>query len=164
MFKRLNPQMYLSSVLEIEPEKLYTMGIRGIVIDIDNTIVPWSSYDLSLAVAQWLEQVKATGIAVCVVSNAKSQRVTRLITPLNIPAIAKAGKPMARSFRKAMKILKTTPPQTAVVGDQIFTDILGGNRLKLYTILVAPMSRKEFIGTRLMRQLERPILRRIRQK
>lgn len=164
MLKRLIPQMYISSVLKIDPQKLVNKGIRGMIIDIDNTIVPWASFDLSLAVAQWLERVKASGIVICVVSNAKSQRVTRLITPLGIPAIPKAGKPMARSFRKAMKILQTTPRQTAVVGDQLFTDILGGNRLKLYTILVAPMSKKEFFGTRLMRQLERPFLRKIKRK
>lgn len=164
MLKRITPKMYVTSVLKINPQKLFAEGIRGIIIDIDNTIVPWASYDLSLGITQWFGQVKDAGIALCVVSNAKSKRVARLITPLDIPAISKAGKPMARSFLKAMKILQTNPRQTAVVGDQLFTDILGGNRLNLYTILVAPMSKKEFIGTRLMRQLERPILRRIKQK
>ncbi len=78
---------------------------------------------------------------------------------IGIPAVYKAGKPRKRAYRKAMAMLSTTPHETMMVGDQIFTDVLGGNRLGLYTILVKPIHQQEFIGTKVMRILERLVLR-----
>jgi len=100
----------------------------------------------------------------CFVSNNTDLRVKEIADRVNIPFIARAKKPRRRSFRKAMALMDTKPEHTAVVGDQIFTDILGGNRLGLFTVLVSPISRKEFIGTRLVRILEKIILERNKKK
>ncbi|MDD3705135.1 MAG: HAD hydrolase-like protein [Clostridiaceae bacterium] len=78
---------------------------------------------------------------------------------MKLPAVYKAIKPSKTAFRRAMKLMNSVPANTAVIGDQIFTDVLGGNRLGLYTILVAPISDKEFIWTRIIRKLERHILK-----
>jgi len=77
----------------------------------------------------------------------------------DVPFIARARKPRRRSFRRAMELMGTKPETTAVIGDQLFTDMLGGNRLGLFTILVTPISKEEFIGTRFMRFLEKLILK-----
>ena len=92
------------------------------------------------------------------VSNNKKVRVSNFGRILGVPAIS-ARKPRRRAFREAMRIMNTRPETTAVIGDQIFTDVLGGNRLGLYTILVVPLSKQEFIGTRCMRHLERVVLK-----
>ena len=80
---------------------------------------------------------------------------------LDVPAISKARKPSRRAFRQALATLGTTEKETAVVGDQLFTDVLGGNRLGLYTVLVMPLSKREFFGTKAIRSLERIVLRRL---
>ena len=95
----------------------------------------------------------------CLVSNNKKDRVSNFGRILGVPALSKARKPRRRAFREAMRIMNTRPETTAVIGDQIFTDVLGGNRLGLYTILVVPLSKQEFIGTRCMRHLERVVLK-----
>jgi HAD superfamily phosphatase (TIGR01668 family) len=94
----------------------------------------------------------------CLVSNNLSTRVSRFSRALDIPAIAKAAKPRRRSFRQAMEIMGTTAEHTAVIGDQLFTDVLGGNRLHLFTVLVSPLSPLEFWTTRLVRRAERLVL------
>ncbi len=100
----------------------------------------------------------------CFVSNNSDLRVKEIADLVDIPFVAWAKKPRRRSFRKAMALMATKPEQTAVVGDQIFTDILGGNRLGLFTVLVSPISRKEFVGTRLVRLLEKIILERNKRR
>lgn len=164
MFTKIYPQKYISSIWNIKPESLREKGIKGIIIDLDNTLIPWKSKVMPNQVAEWFNNIKKAGIAVCVVSNARSKRVNHLIKPFDIPAISKAVKPRRKAFIKAMELMSTTILETAVIGDQLFTDILGGNRLGLYTILVVPMSKKEFIGTKMVRQVEKVILKRGRKR
>ncbi len=78
---------------------------------------------------------------------------------LGIPGLSKANKPSRRAFLQALDLLGSRPEQAAMIGDQVFTDVLGGNRLGLYTILVVPLCRREFLGTRVLRLVERVILR-----
>jgi len=96
------------------------------------------------------------------VSNSRSRRVRIIAEQLNLPAVVRAGKPALSAFRKGMKILGTKPEETVLVGDQIFTDVLGGNLAGVYTILVNPLPGKDFVGTRLItRPLERLVLARL---
>jgi hypothetical protein len=94
----------------------------------------------------------------CIVSNNKKNRVKSFANELSIPFIHKAVKPRKKAFLKGIKLLGTEIFNTAVIGDQILTDILGGNRLGFYTVLVIPMSSKELWWTRLMRKVERVII------
>lgn len=162
MFNKLNPQAFVSSVYDIDPQDLRGRGIKGIIIDLDNTIIPWKSRQFPEQAISWIKSMQAAGLAVCVVSNAKSQRVRELIGPLTIPAISKATKPRRKAFRKALQLMSTKATEIAMIGDQLFTDILGGNRMGMYTILVSPLSKKEFLGTRLVRQVEKVFLKRLK--
>jgi len=159
-----NPDLYVDSVVRISPSELAGRGIKGLIIDIDNTVVEWGKDDLTPEIVDWFGAVRAEGIQVCFVSNNSQKRVENLAGRLGLPAFCKARKPSRKAFRCAMSLMGTNETETAVVGDQIFTDVLGGNRLGLFTILVAPISRREFVGTRLVRILERFVLARNRVK
>jgi len=154
----LYPDLYVSSIACINPEDLKKKGLKGIIFDLDNTIISWDAKDFSPFVIQWFSRLKEMGFRLCILSNNTSARVRSLATILGIPAIPRAVKPRKKAFKNALRTLGTFPEETAVIGDQVFTDILGGNRLGLYTILVIPMSRNEFIGTKLVRRLERLVL------
>ncbi|MGI6574548.1 MAG: YqeG family HAD IIIA-type phosphatase [bacterium] len=164
MWQLLCPRLYVDSVLDIPLAQLQEHGIRGLIFDLDNTIIGWDRDHLDKNIEEWLKKLKELGFKVCLVSNNKKLRVTTFGRLLAIPAIPKAGKPRRRAFREAMEILGTKSNTTAVVGDQIFTDVLGGNRLGLYTVLVVPMGKREFIGTRVMRCMERFVLKNLTKR
>lgn len=160
MIHLLAPDLYLDSFQDLNLDFLRARGILGIIIDLDNTLVEWNKAGrASTAVSAWFQQVRDKGFNACIVSNNHLDRVSEYVAELDIPAIHNAGKPRRRPFRRAMDLMGTTPAQTAVVGDQIFTDVLGGNRLGMFTVLVVPVSPREFISTRLVRQIERLVLR-----
>jgi len=165
MLRILYPHMYVPSILDIDPLELQKRGIKALLMDLDNTIVPRDREEFSQEVVMWLNKLRKHGLKLCVVSNNGTTRVTKLVEPLSIPSVVRAVKPRRRAFKKGMEILGVTQSETAVIGDQIFTDILGGNRLGLFTILVVPMEGKEFWATRLInRRLEKLVLKKISSK
>ncbi len=152
------PDLCLDSIFDLDPEHLKSIGIKGIITDMDNTLVSWSDRTVCPRLAKWLKALKESGFKMFIVSNNSRERGGEIARELDLPAIWYAVKPSRRSFRKAIKSMNLRPEDVAVVGDQLFTDVLGGNRLGLYTILVNPICEKEFIWTRLIRLLERIIL------
>ncbi len=159
MLNNLTPNMYLDSIYEVPIKKLINKRIKGIIIDLDNTITEWNNPGISTKAKNWFKILKDNGFEICIASNNSQERVVEVAVSLGLSYIAKAGKPRRKSFRQAMKIMGTSIDNTAVIGDQIFTDVLGGNRLNLFTILVVPMGTSEFIGTKIMRFFERGILK-----
>lgn len=164
MFKYLYPKKHLDSIFELDTGELKSLGIKGIIADMDNTLVAWNDRSVTPRLARWLEGLKKEGFRLCIVSNNTADRGGELARELGIPAFWYATKPRRRAFRKALWEMDLKAGETAVVGDQILTDVLGGNRMGLYTILVTPISDKEFIWTRLTRQFERIILKRLKLK
>lgn len=159
MFELFRPTYQAGSLDHISIERLVRDGIKGLIIDLDNTMTPWNAMEVGPKVEAWFKALKSAGIKACVVSNNKrKQRVAVVADRLGIPFVFRATKPRRRAFRSGMALLETGASDTAVIGDQLFTDIMGGNRLGLYTILVVPMSNREFIGTRFMRQMEKVLL------
>ena len=135
--------------------------IDAMIIDLDNTIAPWDSDQVAEPDRQWLETVQSAGIRIMIVSNNKEKRVEQFAAGLGLPFIFSAAKPFKRSFLKAVELLGAERQRTVVVGDQIFTDVLGGNSLGLHTVLVEPMASKEFAGTKVLRAMERFVLKKI---
>lgn len=164
MLQVFYPKAYVSSLADIPPEFFHKKGIKGLVLDLDNTIIPWKAGFFDPATVSLLDGYRQSGLKLCVLSNAFNRRVSGLLEPLNIPAVAMARKPSRGAFARALEILGTAPHETAVIGDQIFTDVFGGNRLGLFTVLVIPISRKEFIGTRFVRMAEKILLHRLAKK
>ncbi|MNC06771.1 Phosphoglycolate phosphatase [compost metagenome] len=165
MFERLVPKLRVNTVFDIGLEELWRKGYRGIITDLDNTLVgakaPLATPELLL----WFAKVKEVGFKLIIVSNNNMDRVSRFATPLNIEFVHQARKPSNTPFLKAMKLMELSPEQTIVVGDQMLTDVYGGNRLGLYTVLVLPISVKdEGIGTRINRRVEQIALTRLRKQ
>ena len=160
----LCPRLYVNSVHKIDLNALKQAGIKGIIVDLDNTLVPWNEDAEFPEAVEWLKIVTDAGMKVCIVSNNHPRRAKTLAGAFDIPFIWQAVKPRRRAFRKAITLMKLKQSQTAVVGDQVFTDILGGNRLGLYTILVRPLKKQEFFGTRMVRQIEKIILYTLRRR
>jgi len=151
----LKPDLKVKSIFDVPLKELRKKGINSLIIDLDNTITKWNSLEVSQEVLIWFEKIKQSGFKACLVSNNPGERVSLIAKALGIPSIPKAGKPRRKAFRQALKLLNSSRRETAVVGDQIFTDVLGGNRMGLYTILVDPISSHEFIGTKIMRFFEK---------
>ena len=158
------PNDYVSSLQHIDIQKLKEIGIKALIFDLDNTLVPWNSNDWQQEVCRWFAGLHQANFKTCIVSNNNRQRIAQPCSVLQTPGIHKAGKPRRKAFRRAMQMLDVSPEETAMIGDQVFTDVLGANRLGLYTILVVPMSKREFIATRINRQFEKLILRRIKHR
>jgi len=145
------PHQMVESVRQIDPEDLKRRGIEAVILDLDNTLVRWREDEMTREVAAWLEELQATGIKLCILSNSiLSKRSARMAERLGTLNVGKARKPSRQGFRRALAALGTEPAVTAIVGDQMFTDILGGNRVGVYTIMVRPLHRKEFVYTRLI--------------
>jgi HAD superfamily phosphatase (TIGR01668 family) len=164
MWRLLHPRLWVSSVCRIDTSDLQRRGIRGLILDVDNTLVPWGETEMAPATRSWLEGMRAAGFRICLVSNNRRRRAESLAKAVGFPVISGAVKPLRHAFVRAMRLLGTRPPETAVVGDQIFTDILGGNLAGAYTVLVSPLSRREFFTTRLNRQAEKLVLWHLRRR
>jgi uncharacterized protein len=156
--KLLFPNLYLESIHKLDFQRLKNKGIKAIIVDIDNTLVSWDSKYAPQEVVDWLDHAKKEGFDLCIVSNNTKDRVVTFSENLKIPAIHAAIKPRNKPFYRAMDIMKSKPSNTAIIGDQIFTDVLGGNRLGLFTILVVPVGQKEHFWTYVVRKVERRVL------
>ncbi|MGG1638522.1 hypothetical protein BK120_24210 [Paenibacillus sp. FSL A5-0031] len=165
MFERLLPHMRVNTVYEINLDELHARGVRGIITDLDNTLVGAKEALATPELVQWLDYVRSRGFQVVIVSNNNETRVGKFAAPLNIPYIHAARKPAGKSFKRALSVLRLAPEETVVIGDQMLTDVLGGNRMGLYTILVTPIApADEGIMTRVNRRIERIALVRLRKK
>ena len=160
LLRILCPAEYVQSITDIDLKLLKDRGIDTILVDLDNTLVPWRSFEIKPEIKRWVGEAKKQGMKLCIVSNTRNiRRLHELASELRIPYVCSVLKPRRRGFLAALDLLDGIPERSVVIGDQIFTDILGGNRLKLHTILVSPLQQKEFIGTRISRVFERYVLK-----
>ncbi|SES63714.1 YqeG family HAD IIIA-type phosphatase [Anaerobranca gottschalkii] len=164
IFKKLTPDLYLNTIYDLDVDKLKKKGINAIITDLDNTLVGWNDPNPDAKLVKWFDNLKNHGFKVAIVSNNSENRVAHFAKQVGLPFISKAQKPRRSPFKKALEILGSKKEETAVLGDQIFTDVLGGNRTGLFTILVIPINPKEFIGTRIVRQCEKIVLRYLAKK
>jgi len=146
--------MYVDSVLDIPLDQLREAQIKALIFDLDNTVTEWNNREVRQDVEEWFGKLKAMGFAALILSNNSAARIADVAARLGVPFIHKARKPRRQSFYGAVRLLQVKPEEAAVIGDQIFTDILGGNRAGLFTILVKPLSKREFVGTKVSRALE----------
>lgn len=164
LLKKLLPSQQLDSIYDLDLHKLKQQGIKGIITDLDNTLIDWNQADATPELLSWFQKLKEHGFQIIVVSNNNDERVRAFAEPHGIPYIPAARKPGKNAFRVALQRLRLQPEEVVVIGDQIFTDILGGNRLGLYTILVIPTATTDAWITRFNRMMERFVLRRLRNK
>lgn len=158
MIEKYYPDLYCDSIRHIDLEKLKNKGIKGLILDIDNTLVPMHSKDADENAISWIKELKTKGFKVCILSNAAEKRVLRFNKSIDVTAIHRAFKPAGKAFLKAAEEMGLEPENIAVVGDQIFTDIHGGNKANMFTILVKPIDKKEILYVRLKRGPEKLVL------
>ncbi|WP_170007745.1 YqeG family HAD IIIA-type phosphatase [Bacillus fonticola] len=164
MLRKFLPNEYVKSIYEISPTKLKERGIKAVITDLDNTLIEWDRPTATPNLIRWFEALRTEGILVTVVSNNNETRVRNFADPLRIPFIHQARKPFSQAFRKAIKQMSVKREEAVVIGDQVLTDVLGGNRGGFYTILVVPVSSSDGWMTRFNRKLERRILRYFKRK
>ena len=154
----LLPHVYLSSATSIDAAFLRARAIEGLLLDIDGTLKDFAALTVPLPVVHWLKQLDRSGIRMCLFSNGRTARIATLASQLGLPFVAEAMKPSPAGCRRGLEILQLPPRKVAVIGDQIFADILAGRLAGLQTVLVRPTSRVEPWFTRLKRPFEAPIL------
>lgn len=157
LFEQFYPDKYIDSTYQIDFKNLYKKGYRGLLFDIDNTLVPHGAAADERAVKLFLD-LKETGFKICLISNNKIKRVSSFNEKAKVEFIHNAHKPSIKAYKKAMEILGTNKKNTIFIGDQVFTDIYGAKRAGLATILVKPIHPKEEIQIVLKRYLEKIVL------
>lgn len=154
----LYPKEYLNNVKEISIDLLEKNNIKGLILDVDNTLIDFDK-KMPKGVENWIQNMKNFGIKFCILSNSNNiEKVGTVAEKLDIPFIHFAKKPFKAGFIKAQKVLKLEANQIAVVGDQITTDVLGANRSKMFSILVKPIDEKDYILTKIKRPFEKIII------
>ena len=158
------PKYYCNNITEITTSFLKENDIKALILDVDNTLL---DFDLNIVdgLEKWYEDIKACGIKAIIVSNSnKKHKIEKVADLLDIEYISLAMKPMKKGLRKAQEILNISPNNIAVIGDQIFTDVVGANRCHMFSILVKPLAEKDIWITKFKRPLERAVLKRYKKK
>ena len=157
----LLPDIFAETVYDIDLDALKNEGIRGFVFDIDNTLVTYADPVATEKVIEWLDKLRDMEFKLYIVSNNDKERVRIFSESVSIPHYGKALKPLKRYLKKACRNMGIAPTETALVGDQLFTDIWGGNLMNMKTILVKPISEVEDGFVKFKRRFERRILRKM---
>ena len=154
------PKIYLENATKISEKIIKENNIKGIILDVDNTLLYYNREMLE-NVDIWCNNLKEKGIKFCIVSNSnKKDKIKMIAEKLKIPYISFGMKPLKFGLKKAQRILKLDSTNIAVVGDKIFTDIIGANRCKMFSILVKPLEEKDILITRIKRPIENAVIKR----
>lgn len=159
LLNMVRPNIQVNSLVEIPLPALKEKGISYLLFDLDNTIVPYNDPEIPQEIISWFEEIVAAGFHPCLVSNNHGPRVQAAAEKIGIPFISNAKKPWGTGFQRALELLGAEKEQAAVVGDQLLTDMLGGNKNKLFTVLVEPMKSKEYWFTTLFSRRVEKILK-----
>ena len=158
LYTKMYPKAYFNNIKDITIEFLQTHNIKGLLIDVDNTLIDYNKNILD-GVKEWIDKMRDEGIKLCILSNTNNKlKVQNVSRYLDIPYIFFAMKPLKNGFKKGMKKLKLESKNIAVIVDQLLTDVLGANRSNMYSILVKPIHEKDIFITKLKRPLERKIM------
>ena len=149
------PKMRIDKMIHITPEMMNSVGAKALLLDIDNTMTTHDNPVPAEGVREWIDRMKSQGFSLMVVSNNNGERVRKFSELLGLAFEGSAKKPLPTGFRRACKRLGIKPVESAVVGDQLFTDVWGARRAGIYTILVNPINPKEEIQIVLKRKLEK---------
>lgn len=153
-----SPNDYLVDVHAIDLEGLKAAGIDTVLIDLDNTLLPRDTNVIPDELKDWARELATQGFKVCLVSNNWHERVKHVADELGFELVSKAVKPLPFAFLRALSKVGSQRKRAVMVGDQLFTDVLGGRLLGMRTVLVTPLSQTDLPHTLLLRRLERLVL------
>lgn len=158
MLNKFLPKKEVKRFTDVTAEFLKSKGKKGVIVDLDNTLIPWNQAHATAEIKAWFQSLADANIAVLVFSNNNAERVSIFAKPLGVNYVSMAKKPLRGGFSRAKKQLNLADEEIVVIGDQLLTDILGGNRSNLYTILVDPILKSDAPITMFNRRLEKMIL------
>lgn len=158
------PDVYQKSIYTIDYQKLKSSGIHCLLFDLDNTLVPASVKVPNKKIKELFEDLKEQGFQLILFSNSPKKRVKAFADQLAIGYISSAMKPLSAKFQKVMKKYRYEESEVAIIGDQMLTDILGGNKAGITTVLVNPVSKHDMVFTKVNRFLEERIMHKLREK
>lgn len=161
MKQLISPDWTINSIYHISANDLIERGFKGMIVDLDNTLLAWNEYELSQRMADWVSQMLAAQLQVYLLSNNNPKRVKKVIESLEIPHKARALKPLRGSFQEAIRFMDLPLNQIVVIGDQIITDVIGAKRNQLKVILVKPLVDHDNVYTWFNRSVEKLLLRKI---
>jgi len=153
------PHLYSAAINGIDPHELRSRGIRGAIVDLDNTLVGFRTLAPLEEDARWVARAKEADVRVVVLTNNGTPWASEVAKDLGVPCIPRAGKPLPRGFRRALNVLELQAHEAVVIGDQLFTDVLGAKLAGLEVILVDPLVRHDPWNTRPLRWLEQIVMR-----
>ena len=158
------PEYYFKTFNEASADFLASIGVKGIVLDVDNTLEPYENPLPGEHVKKWLSELKEQGISAAIVSNNGGKRINLFNSELGLPAYYKAKKPFKKNVLNAMRDMGTDKSNTILMGDQVFTDVWAAHNTGIKAILVHPIKDKTDPFTKFKRLLEKPILKKYRKK
>lgn len=161
---KIYPKLYCKNVLEVTPEILKENNIKALILDVDNTLL---DFDLKIidGLENWGKTMKENGIKCIILSNSNKETKVKMVADLlGIEYIKFAMKPLKRGFKLAQKRLEIPNENIAAIGDQIFTDVIGANRSKMFSILVKPLAEKDLWMTRVKRPIENLVIKKYLKK
>lgn len=153
--RTISPDRYCQSVLEIDARELADSRVRGVLLDLDNTLLPRGAASVSPEVRRWVESLRECGIKVAIISNTDNERCARVADDLGVVLERNAFKPFVRGYLNVCAKLGLACSDCIMVGDQSYTDILGAHRAGMRAILVAPLNDADPVHTRLLRYIDR---------
>lgn len=157
------PNLMIDGITSIKKELLDQYDIKGIILDVDNTLTHHGSQEITKDVADWLCYIKEQGIKLMIVSNNTDKRVKPFANKIGVDYVAMSLKPVPRGFKIAQKRIGLDSKSIAVVGDQIYTDVVGGNLNKMFTILVPPFEEEKQFFLKLKRKFEKRHIRKYKK-
>ena len=164
MIELYKPDMYKKDIYEVDYKKLKSCGIKCILFDLDNTLVGYKSKKPSRKLKDFIEKIKDMNFKVIIFSNSGKNRLSPFKNILEVDCAASCKKPSKTKFKKVLKEYKYLESEVAIIGDQIPTDIFGGNRMGIFTVLTKPISKTEPIWTKCNRVLEKMIIKKLERK
>ena len=157
----LKPKIKLEKVTDISIDILNKYGVKALILDVDNTLSTHHGQVLTDGLPEWLETMRKNGIKMTVLSNSNSKRLTPFAKKIGLDFISLGLKPLPFGYLRALKRLGTGKKETAIVGDQLFTDVVGGNFVGVTTVLLTPIKPETSLRFRCKRRVERFVMKKL---
>ncbi len=158
------PTLAVARVIDITPDLLRAVGVHGLILDVDNTLAEHGSPQPYHGTMEWLHRMSEAGIALVILSNNTQERVAPLARQYGIPFLSMCMKPLPFAYWRGAQLLGLSRKNMAVVGDQVFTDVLGANLSGMRSVLLEPIREEKSLSFRIRRRMEKRIRKRIRKK